>query len=213
MHSKYKYVVIEGNIGAGKTTLATMIANQFDAKLILEQFSDNPFLPKFYKDPERYSFSLELSFLAARYKQLNQEIFSTDLFKSFSIADYYFVKSLIFSKSTLQDDEYNLYRQLFNIIYQQLPMPDLYVYLHMDVDRLLENIKARGRDYEQSITADYLTRIQQGYFDFFKTETRFPIVVIGCSGFDFVNRKSDYQHLLDIVFQGTYQNGINRVLE
>ena len=135
MKIKYNYVVIEGNIGAGKTTLASRIAEQFNAHLILEHFGDNPFLPKFYNDPEKYSFPLELSFLASRYKQLKDELVPQDLFKSFTVADYYFMKSLVFAASTLAEDEYNLYRQIFYIIYGSLPKPDIYVYLHLNPDR------------------------------------------------------------------------------
>jgi deoxyadenosine/deoxycytidine kinase len=207
-----KYIVIEGNIGAGKTTLVTKISEQFGGKPIFEQFHDNPFLPKFYKNPERYSFTLELSFLAARYKQLNAEITSTDLFASFTIADYYFVKSLIFAKATLQLDEYNLYRTLFNIIYKQLPVPDIYVYLHKPVEQLLQNIAKRNRDYEKSITADYLKSIQQNYFDFFKTETQFPIVIIDTTNIDFVNNKNHYNKILEILFKRKFNKGINRIL-
>ena len=127
MKIKYNYVVIEGNIGAGKTTLAGKISEQFNASLILEHFGDNPFLPKFYDDPEKYSFPLELSFLASRYKQLKEEFGPQDLFKAFTVADYYFMKSLVFAASTLKEDEYNLYRQIFYIIYGTLPKPDIYV--------------------------------------------------------------------------------------
>ncbi len=144
MDLKYNYLVIEGNIGAGKTTLATRIAEQFNAKLILEQFADNPFLPKFYKDPEKYSFPLELSFLASRYKQLNEELKYQDLFKTFTVADYYFMKSLVFAFSTLKGDEYNLYRQIFYIIYSSLPKPDIYVYLHIKTGRLIGKHKEAG---------------------------------------------------------------------
>ena len=168
MHIKYNYVVIEGNIGAGKTTLATRIAEQFEGRLILERYADNPFLPKFYQDPDKYSFPLELSFLASRYKQLNEELGPQDLFKAFTVADYYFMKSLVFAASTLKGDEYNLYRQIFYIIYSSLPKPDIYVYLHLNTERLLENIRKRGRDYEKSITGDYLRKIQDSYFSFFR---------------------------------------------
>jgi len=212
MELQNKYIVIEGNIGAGKTSLVNKIAEQFNGKQILEQFHDNPFLPKFYKEPDRYSFTLELSFLAARYKQLNSEIQTTDLFKNFTIADYYFAKSLIFSRSTLQDDEYALYRQLFNIIYKQLPLPSVYFYLHMNADRLLQNIKNRGRDYEQEISAEYLLSIQQSYFAFFKTINDFPVVIIDCSNVDFVNNSSDYEKIVDKILFSEYNNGINRVV-
>lgn len=210
--NKYKYITIEGNIGAGKTTLSKMIADEFNAKLILEQFADNPFLPKFYNDPERYSFPLELSFLAARYKQLNSEIQDTDLFKSFTIADYYFAKSLIFAKSTLPNDEYNLYRQLFDIIYQQLLFPDIYVFLHVNIDRLLENIQLRGRDYERDIKGEYLKEIQDSYFSFFKTVTDFPVVVVDCSSLDFVQKPNEYAAIKNLIFNEQYKKGMNTVI-
>jgi deoxyadenosine/deoxycytidine kinase len=211
MDLQNKYIAIEGNIGAGKTSLATKIAEQFGGKLILEQFSDNPFLPKFYENPERYSFPLELSFLAARYKQLINEISSTDLFKSFTIADYYFVKSMIFARATLHVDEFNLYRQLFDIIYKQLPFPDLYVYLHQNVEQLLENIKKRGRAYEQEISADYLLQIQNSYFSYFKTMNDFPVVAIDCSSIDFVDNPDHYSQVLDTILTSNYKKGLNRI--
>lgn len=207
-----KYIVIEGNIGAGKTTLVNKLAEEFNGKVILEQFQDNPFLPKFYKNPDRYSFPLELSFLAGRYRQLKEEISATDLFKTFTIADYYFVKSLVFARSTLQEDEFNLYRQLFQIIYQQLPLPNLYVFLHAKPERLLKNIASRGRDYEQEISADYLIQIQKSYFDYFKTEDRFPIVVIETTDIDFVDNPQDYNRLVKEILEKTYAKGLHRVV-
>ena len=168
MKVKYNYVVIEGNIGSGKTTLAGKIAEQFNARLILERFVENPFLPKFYDDPGKYSFPLELSFLADRYRQLKEELVAQDLFKSFTVADYYFMKSLVFAAATLSGDEYNLYRQIFYIIYGSLPKPDIYVYLHLKPERLLQNIAGRGRDFEKSITLEYLQKIQDNYFTFFR---------------------------------------------
>ena len=209
---KYNYIVIEGNIGAGKTSLVKMISKQYNARMILEQFADNPFLPKFYTDQERYSFPLELSFLADRYRQLKTKLGDQDLFTSFTISDYYFMKSLIFAKSTLADDEFRLYRQIFNIIYQSLPKPGLYVYLHLDVEELLYNINCRGRDYEKSITAEYLRKIQNGYFEFFKQETNMKILVIDTCNVDFVNNNVDYENLISTIFDKKYQKGINRVV-
>ena len=209
---EYNYIVVEGNIGAGKTSLVKMISKQFNARMILEQFADNPFLPKFYKDQERYSFPLELSFLADRYRQLKTKLGDQDLFTSFTISDYYFMKSLIFAKSTLADDEFRLYRQIFNIIYQSLPRPGLYVYLHLDVEKLLYNIEYRGRDYEKSITAEYLEKIQMGYFEFFKQETELKILVIDTCNVDFVDNKDDYENLISAIFDRKYQKGINRVV-
>lgn len=206
-----KFLVIEGNIGAGKTTLAKMISANRNAKLILEQFAANPFLPKFYDDPEKYSFPLEMSFLAERYNQLKQELTNLDLFSPFTVSDYYFMKSLIFAKSTLTDDEYNLYRQFFEIIYGHLPKPDLYVYLHLSPEQLLENIKNRGREYERTITAGYLEKIHNGYLNFMKQQQDFPVLVIDSGKIDFVNNPEDYNNILDIIFNGEYQKGINRV--
>ena len=211
MDIKYKYLVIEGNIGAGKTSLTKMIANQFNAKLVLEQFADNPFLPKFYENQERYSFPLEMSFLADRYNQLKSNLSNQDLFKSFTIADYYFMKSLIFAKNTLQDDEYHLYSTIFNIIYQTLPKPDLYVYLHVSVPALLENIKQRGRDYEKTIKASYLQKIQDGYFEFFKQQSQFKVLILDTGNLDFVNNKNDYNTILNHIFNTKIEKTITRI--
>ncbi len=209
--NRYNYLVIEGNIGAGKTSLSTLIAEKFNARLILERFAENPFLPKFYEDPERYSFPLELSFLASRYHQLHRELTSPDLFKSFTVADYFFSKSLIFSKITLQEDEFNLYRTLFNIIHQQLAKPDLYVYLHVSVDKLLDNIQQRGRDYEKNIGADYLGKLQQGYFEYLKSLTAQKVLVLDINEVDFVGKKEDYRLVEDAIFLGKHATGLNRV--
>jgi deoxyguanosine kinase len=212
MKIRYNYVVIEGNIGAGKTTLASRIAEQFNAHLILEHFADNPFLPKFYKEPEKYSFPLELSFLASRYKQLKEELVPQDLFKSFSIADYYFMKSLVFAASTLTGDEFNLYRQIFYIIYGSLPKPDIYVYLHLRPERLLENIDRRGRNYEKSITKEYLEKIQNSYFSFFKQNPENKYLVIDVNEMDFVANESHYAKVIDAIFFDDYPVGLNKVI-
>ena len=205
------YLVIEGNIGAGKTSLAKKIAGDYNAKLILEQFAENPFLPKFYENPERFSFPLELSFLAERYHQLNTELNNKDLFHPITIADYYFMKSLIFAKSTLSNDEYSLYRQIFNIIYNSIPKPDLFVYLHLPVDKLLTNIDTRGRNYERNIKANYLENIQNGYFDFFKQSIDNKFLIIDTSNLDFVNKESDYMTIKQLIFNNNYPNGITRI--
>ena len=212
MKIKYNYVVIEGNIGAGKTTLASRIADQFNAHLILEHFADNPFLPKFYNDPEKYSFPLELSFLASRYKQLKEELAPQNLFKAFTIADYYFTKSLVFASSTLTGDEYNLYRQIFYIIYSSLPKPDIYVYLHLNTDRLIQNIERRGRNYEKSITKEYLQRIQDSYFSFFKQNSENKYLIIDINEIDFVANESHYTKIIDTIFFDDYPAGLNKVI-
>jgi deoxyguanosine kinase len=212
MKIKYNYVVIEGNIGVGKTTLAGRIADQFNAHLILEHFDDNPFLPKFYNDPEKYSFPLELSFLASRYKQLKEELVPQDLFKSFSVADYYFMKSLVFAASTLTGDEFNLYRQIFYIIYGSLPKPDIFVYLHLNPERLLENIKRRGRNYEKSISKEYLQKIQNSYFSFFKQNPENKYLVIDVNDIDFVENESHYSKVIDAIFFDDYPVGLNKII-
>ncbi len=204
------YLVIEGNIGAGKTTLATMLSADLNSKLILEGFSDNPFLPKFYSDPAKYSFPLELSFLAERYSQLKNDLASRDLFHELTIMDYYFMKSLIFAQNTLAPDEYNLYRKFFDIIYERLPRPDLYVYLHIPENKLIENIRLRGRDYEQSIDPGYLRTIKEGYFNFFSQQTDFPVLIIDTSNADFVKNNADYQLIKGLIFKSQYPNGISR---
>ncbi len=194
---QYSYIAIEGNIGAGKTTLAEKIAQDFNAKTVFERFADNPFLPKFYKDQNRYAFPLEMSFLADRYQQLSDDLAQFDLFKDFIVADYHIFKSLIFAKVTLQDDEFRLYKTLFDIIYKEMPKPDLYVYLYQNTDRLLQNIKRRGRSYEQEIPADYLDKINKGYLDYINTQTNLNVLIIDVSDRDFVKNQSDYMFILD----------------
>jgi deoxyadenosine/deoxycytidine kinase len=204
------FLVIEGNIGAGKTTFAKMLSEEYNAKLILEQFAENPFLPKFYDDPQKYSFPLELSFLAERYGQLKKELTNRDLFHQHTIADYYFMKSLIFAQNTLAQDEYNLYRNFFDIIYERLPKPDLFVYLHLPEEFLLVNIRKRGREYEQSIDADYLKKIREGYFTFFSQQNDFPVLIIDTSKIDFVDSNEHYRMLRNLVIKPIDWTGIRR---
>ena len=194
---QFNYVAFEGNIGAGKTTLATKISEDFNAKTVLERFADNPFLPKFYKDQNRYAFPLEMSFLADRYQQLSDDLAQFDLFKDFLVADYHIFKSLIFAKITLAEDEYRLYRTLFDIIYREMPKPDLYIYLYQNSERLLQNIKKRGRSYEQKIPAEYLDKINGGYLDYIKSQTGLNVLIIDVSDRDFVKNQEDYLYILD----------------
>lgn len=207
----YNFVAIEGNIGAGKTSLSSRIAADYNAKLILEQFDDNPFLPKFYKDPDKYAFPLELSFLASRYQQLSDELTHTDLFKDFIIADYFIHKSLIFPRKTLQVDEYQLYSKLFTIMMHSLPKPDMLVYLYVDIDRLQKNIKIRGREYEQHISPDYLSGIQQSYMDHLKSLFDMRVLILDVNRLDFVNNDKDYKTLCDIIFND-YPAGITKLV-
>ncbi len=207
-----RFLVIEGNIGAGKTTLASKLSQDLNAKLVLEQFADNPFLPKFYDDKERYSFPLELSFLADRYNQIKKEVLHPDLFQRLLISDYYFTKSAIFAGNTLQKDEYRLFRKLFNIVFESLPKPDLYVYLHLTTGNLIRNIRKRGREYEQKIDPEYLETIQQGYFSYLKQITQFPVLILDTNGIDFVGNDSDYQLIKELIFNNEFKLGINTVI-
>lgn len=207
-----RYLVIEGNIGAGKTSLSKLIAERKKGRLFLEQYAENPFLPKFYENPERYSFPLELSFLADRYNQLKNNLSSFDLFNELIVSDYFFMKSLIFSAHTLQEDEYRLYRQLFDIIYSTLPKPDLYIYLHKNIDLLLKNISKRGREYEKNISEEYLKGIETGYFKFFKQQNQMRIVVIDTNNIDFVNNEEDLKKIENSIFDNEYPVGITRII-
>ena len=200
---KYNYIAIEGNIGAGKTSLANMMSDEFNAKVVLERFADNPFLPKFYEDNERYAFPLEMSFLADRYQQLTDDLAQFDLFKNFIVSDYYIFKSLIFAQVTLQKDEYKLYRKMFDLMYKEITKPDLYVYLYQNTERLLQNIKKRGREYEQNIEASYLQKIHDGYSNFIKTQPDLNILIIDVSDLDFVNNPEDYQLIINKIKKHT----------
>ena len=194
---RLNYIAIEGNIGAGKTTLVSKIAEDCNAKTVFERFADNPFLPKFYKDQSRYAFPLEMSFLADRYHQLSDDLSQFDLFKDFIVADYHIFKSIIFAKVTLQEDEFRLYKTMFDIMYKEMPKPDLYVYLYQNTERLLANIKKRGRSYEQEISAEYLEKINQGYLDYIKTQIDLNVLIIDVSELDFVKNQEDYIFLLN----------------
>lgn len=202
--SRFNYIAIEGNIGAGKTSLATKIAHDFNGKLILERFADNPFLPKFYEDNNRYAFPLEMSFLADRYQQITDDLSQLDLFKDFIVSDYDIFKSLIFAKVTLQREEYKLYRKLFDIMYKEIPKPDLYVYLYQNTERLLRNIKKRGRDYEQKIPSEYLDKINNGYLEFIRTHKDLNVKIIDVSDLDFVANANDYQKIISEIHQADF---------
>jgi deoxyadenosine/deoxycytidine kinase len=206
----YRYIAVEGNIGAGKTTLATSLSNDFNTRLILEQFADNSFLPKFYEEPTKYAFALELSFLAERFQQLKNELSRQDIFQPKIISDYYFLKSLIFAKANLDEDEYNLYSKLFHIINDSLPKPDLFVYLYQDINRLQQNIKKRGRSYEQNISNEYLIKIQTAYFDYIKQIADLRILIIDINNIDFASNMEHYQQIINIIDK-PYNIGITRI--
>ncbi|MGB2116568.1 MAG: 2-amino-4-hydroxy-6-hydroxymethyldihydropteridine diphosphokinase [Flavobacteriaceae bacterium] len=195
--SSFNYIAIEGNIGAGKTTLASMMSVDFNARLILERFADNPFLPKFYEDPKRFAFTLEMSFLADRYQRISDDLSQLDLFSDFIVSDYDIYKSLIFSKITLEPDEFKLYRTLFKLMYKDIAVPDLYIYLYQSSEQLKSNIKKRGRDYEQQIELEYLEKINSGYLEFLKSQKEMRVKIIDITSRDFVSNRSDYFWLLN----------------
>ena len=197
--NQYKYIAIEGNIGAGKTSLAKKIAIEFNSKLILERFADNPFLPKFYKDPERYAFTLEMSFLSERYQQISEDLSQLNMFNELIVSDYDIHKSLIFSKVNLNEDEFSLYRKLFYDMYKQTLKPDLFVFLNQEIPRLQKNINRRGRDYENEITDEYLLKINSGYFEFFKSRPDINFKIIDISDLDFVENRLDYLSIIDSI--------------
>ncbi len=193
---QHHFITIEGNIGAGKTTLAHLLSKHFNARLILEEFADNPFLPKFYENPEQYAFPLELFFMAERYKQLKDMIHTTDLFQSITISDYLFTKCLLFAKVTLPDEEFRLYQKLFDIIHQQLVFPDILIYLHAPVQKLQANIKKRNREYEQNIPDEYLFKVQETYTSYIK-QHNIKTIFVDASNADFLGNEKHLQIIID----------------
>ncbi len=193
---QYHFITIEGNIGAGKTTLAHLLSKHFDARLVLEEFADNPFLPKFYENPEQYAFPLELFFMAERYKQLKDMLHTRDLFQTVTISDYLFTKCLLFAKVNLPEEEYRLYQKLFEIMHQQILQPDILIYLHAPVAKLQQNIKKRNRPYEQGISNDYLYDIQQTYSAYIRQH---PIktLLVDAGNADFLNNPLHLKAILD----------------
>jgi deoxyguanosine kinase len=204
------HVVIEGNIGSGKTTLARILSERWGSRLMLEQFSDNPFLPKFYQNPQKHAFALELSFLAERYHQNRNELNQTDLFRPGVVSDYSFVKSLIFAKINLPDDEFELYQTLFHIIHGRLPKPDRLIYLLCSEQKSLRQISKRGREYETGIDEPYLRSINNGYLTYFKQLKDTCVLIINTENIDFVESLEDRELLLEVVGQ-TYTQQVHQI--
>ncbi|MFZ2899710.1 MAG: deoxynucleoside kinase [Saprospiraceae bacterium] len=204
----HQFIAIEGNIGAGKTTLCKMLERDFSCRLILEEFADNPFLSYFYENPERYAFPVELFFLTERHKQLQEHLLQQDMFQQTVVADYYFVKTLLFAKTTLNAEEYRLFQRLFHILNASFPKPDLLVYLHRPVEQLIRNIQHRGRAYEQEIPAAYLQSIQDSYHDFFRTTGDLPILMIDLGASNFWHREDHYQEITAMLRED-YSAGIH----
>ena len=195
---KYNFITIEGNIGAGKTTLAHLLSRHYNARLILEAFADNPFLPKFYENPQQFAFPLELFFMAERFKQLKDLIQQKDLFQNLTVSDYLFTKCLLFAKINLPDDEFRLYQRLFDIMQQQVIQPDIVLYLHSPVSKLQQNIKKRNRPYEQKIHDDYLFNIQETYTHYIK-QHNIKTVIVDASNADFLGNEKHFQTIIDIL--------------
>lgn len=206
----HKFIAIEGNIGAGKTTLCNKLEQRFQARLILEQFTDNPFLPFFYENPDRYAFQVELFFMTERHKQLQEMLSQQDLFHPFIVADYFFIKTLLFAKNNLNQEECRLFQRLFNVLNATFAKPDLLVYLHRPVSDLIANIKKRGRDFEQEIQPAYLQSLQDSYFEYFKTEREIPILVLHIEGIDFYEDESHFEEIIKVL-KKEYSPGIHRI--
>ena len=206
---KYNHIAIEGNIGSGKTTLAKKLSKDLESRLLLEEFAENPFLPKFYNSPAENALPLELFFMAERYHQLKASN-DKDLFMPLKISDYIFVKSRLFAKNNLTSDQFNLFDRLFDIMFNSLNYPDLVIYLYASVDRLKSNIKRRGRVFEQDIKENYLNNIQETYLDYFKKQNNFPVLVIDVTTIDFKDNVKNYQMIKNSIFRD-YKIGLNKL--
>ena len=206
----YNYMCIEGNIGSGKTSFTTKIKEEYNCELILEDFQNNPFLPLFYEDKERYAFSVELFFMTERYKQLQRQLLHKSMFSEFTIADYSFVKSLLFAKNNLMEEEYRLFIKLWNVLSASFPKPDILVYFHRDVATLRQFINNRGREYEMMIEDAYLQKIQDTYFEYFRNILTFPVLIIDVNTIDFIGEPEHYKSIKQII-ASKYNPGVHRV--
>lgn len=206
----YNFIAIEGNLGAGKTTLCKKLEEDFNCKLLLEQFDDNPFLANFYESPERYAFPVELFFMTERHKQLQKHLTQRDLFKDLIVSDYFFIKTLLFAKNNLNAEEYRLFQRLFKVLNTSFPKPDLLVFLHRSVDGALSNIKKRGREYEQEISTEYLQKVQDVYLEYIRTEKSIPILIVDVDKIDFLESKVHYDMIVHSMKE-TYQPGVHHL--
>ena len=206
----YNYIVVEGNIASGKTSFCERIAEIYGCRLILEKFDENPFLPYFYEDQERFAFAAELFFMTERIKQLQRNLINQDLFSSFTVADYGFVKSLLFARKNLNEEEYRMFTKMFNAFHGAFPNPDILVYFHRAVPELMTNIDKRGREYEQHIEADYLQTIQDSYFEYFRNILSFPVIILDVSSVDFINNKGHFQ-TVESLLKKSYLPGVHRI--
>jgi len=205
---KYNFITIDGNTGAGKTTLANMFAEEFKGNLILEQFVDNPFLAAFYAEPDKFAFQTEMYFLVDRYQQLKESIRQMDIYESLNISDYIFTKSLLYAKANLNDQEFQLFERIFNMFFNDLPEPELFIYVHSTADRLVQNIQKRGRGFEQVVRKSYLQSVEDIYFDYFKKNNHLRILIIPSDDLDIVEDESHYAKIKEAVTK-EYKPGIH----
>ena len=193
---KHHFIAVEGNIGAGKTTLSQLLSQHYNAKLMLEEFAENPFLTKFYENPKQYAFPLELFFLAERFKQQQDLIKTADLFQSVTISDYLFTKCLLFAKVNLTEEEYKFYHKMYDVFSQQLTQPDVLIYLHAPVNKLQSNIKKRNRKFEQSIPDEYLFKLQETYTSYIK-QHNIKTIFVDASNADFLYNEAHFKLITD----------------
>lgn len=205
----YRILTVEGNIGSGKTSFARKLAEEYEAKLILETFADNPFLQKFFVRQQDYALGMEMFFMAERYEQLKAELGNWELFEDKVVIDYLFTKSLLYARANLDDAEYALYQKIFNILNPKLPQADLIIYLHSSLDRLVSNIQQRGREFEQTVKKEYLKKIEEIYFEYFRQHTNERIAIIDVTEADFVTKETDYKKLIEIV-ESDLPKGVHR---
>jgi len=206
----YDYIAIEGNIGAGKTSFAHQLQSDYNCKLILEQFDQNPFLPLFYQDPDRHAFTVEIFFMTERFKQMKSEMQSQDMFTEFVVSDYTFIKTLLFARKNLEEEEFKLFQILYNVISTNLPGPDLLVYFHRNVDILMANIQKRDRSFEKDITEEYLLGVQNAYFEYFRNILSYPILIIDLKDIDFISSPQNYEIVRGLIAQ-PYKPGVHRI--
>jgi len=187
-----------------------MLGQEFNCNLILEQFDDNPFLPLFYQEPDRFAFTVELFFMTERYKQMQASLLNQNLFSGFTVADYAFVKTLLFARQNLVEEEFRLFQKLYQVFDNHFPKPDILVYFHRNVDVLQQNIRKRGRIYETDITDQYLEKVQNSYFEYFRNILSYPILIIDVNTLDFENKPQHYENVKYLITK-KYQPGVHRI--
>lgn len=206
----YNYICVEGNIGSGKTTFCEMMSQDYNCSLILEEFDDNPFLPMFYKDPEKFAFTVELFFMTERHKQMSSMLSSRNMFDDFVLGDYFFLKTLLFARKNLSVEEFRLFQKIFQVLDANLPQPDLVVYFHRHVDILKRNIEKRGRSYERNISKDYLSTVQDSYFEYFRNVLSYPVLILDLKDINFIENRNYYDYLQSLMAK-SYQPGVHRI--